>query len=59
MVEAMNSASNPFQMKSSEPSKPFQMTANEDLCPHMTLLGVCPEPAMCFLKHTQETPAEF
>ena len=51
MVEAtnMNEASNPFHMK----------TANDDICPHMSLLGVCPEPAMCFLKHTTETPAEF
>ena len=25
----------------------------------MALLGVCLEPAMCFLKHKQDTPAEF
>ena len=36
-----------------------QFASNTDICPHMTLLGVCPEPAMCFLKHTAETPAEF
>ena len=36
-----------------------QFSSNTDICPHMGLLGVCPEPAMCFLKHKQETPAEF
>ena len=42
MVEATNKAAGDNQTAEAY---------SDDFCPHMALLGVCLEPAMCFLKH--------
>ena len=47
------------EVTNSKADNPFAFAGHEDICPHMALLGVCLEPAMCFLRHTLEKPAAF